>query len=98
MPPSIRFQFVAAWTATAFPGIYTPTQLTARVFNYDLRKVRLAPNLPERIYCVSCRVSVYMSLCQLYVVMSAICSYVSYMYLCQLYVVMSAICSYVSYM
>jgi len=23
LPPPIRFQFVAAWTATAFPGIYT---------------------------------------------------------------------------
>jgi len=49
----IRFQFVAAWTATGFPAIYTPTQLTVPVFISDLREVRLAPNLPERMYCPS---------------------------------------------
>jgi len=58
IPRPFRFQFVAAWTATGFPYIHTPTQLTVRVFSSDWRAVRLAPNLPERIYCVSCRVSI----------------------------------------
>lgn len=42
------FQCVAVWSSTGLPWTYT--QLTTRILNCHMRKIRLAPNISKRNY------------------------------------------------